>query len=86
MEYLRGLMVELGFDLKQYLRVIANSQTYQRETVKGDLPEGQAFHFQGSILRRMTAEQIWDSLLTLVVPDLERPENVKFRRDHNIQN
>jgi hypothetical protein len=71
MEYLRGLMVEVGFDLKQYVRAIANSQTYQRETVKGDLPEGQPFHFQGPILRRMTAEQIWDSLLTLVVPDLD---------------
>ena len=71
MEYLRGLMVDLNFDLKQYLRVIANSQTYQRETVKGDLPEGQAFHFQGPLLRRMTGEQIWDSLLTLVVADLD---------------
>jgi len=71
MDYLRGLMVEVGFDLKQYLRAIVNSQTYQRETVKGDLPEGQPFHFQGPLLRRMTAEQIWDSLLTLVVPDLD---------------
>jgi len=71
MDYLRGLMVEVGFDLKQYLRAIANSQAYQRETVKGDLPEGQAFHFQGPLLRRMTAEQIWDSLLTLVVADLD---------------
>jgi hypothetical protein len=71
MEYLRGLMVEVGFDLKQYLRTIANSRTYQRETVKGDLPEGQPFHFQGPLLRRMTAEQVWDSLLTLVVHDLD---------------
>jgi len=71
MDYLRGLMVEVGFDLKQYVRAVVNSRTYQRETVKGDLPEGEPFHFQGPLLRRMTAEQTWDSLLTLVVPDLD---------------
>src|SRR6185295_12167705 len=71
MDFLRATMVDLNFDLKQYLRTICNTRAYQRETVRGDLPEGAAFHFQGPLMRRMTAEQIWDSLLTLVVPNLD---------------
>jgi hypothetical protein len=71
MEYLRSLMIDLGFDLKQYLRTICSTRAYQREAVRGDLAEGEPFHFQGPLLRRMTAEQVWDSLLTLVVPDLD---------------
>ena len=71
MDYLRSLMVDVGFDLKQYLRTICNTRAYQREAVHGDLAEGEPFHFQGPLLRRMTAEQIWDSLLTLVVPKLD---------------
>jgi hypothetical protein len=71
MDYLRSLMVDVGFDLKQYLRTVCNTRAYQREAVRGDLAEGEPFHFQGPLLRRMTAEQIWDSLLTLVVPGLD---------------
>jgi hypothetical protein len=71
MEALRSLMVDVGFDLKQYLRTVCNTRAYQREAVRGDLPEGEPFHFQGPLLRRMSAEQMWDSLLTLVVPGLD---------------
>lgn len=71
MEVLRSLMVDVGFDLKQYLRTICNTRAYQRDAVRGDLPEGEPFHFQGPLLRRMSAEQMWDSLLTLVVPQLD---------------
>jgi len=71
MDYLRNLMVDVGFDLKQYLRTVCNTRAYQREAVRGDLAEGEPFHFQGPLLRRMSAEQIWDSLLTLVVPGLD---------------
>jgi len=89
MECLRGLMVEVGFDLKQYLRTVCSTRAYQREAVRGDLPEGEPFHFQGPLLRRMSAEQIWDSLLTLVVPGLDEtlegagsPEAEKVYREY----
>ncbi|MBI3856600.1 MAG: DUF1549 domain-containing protein [Planctomycetes bacterium] len=71
MEGLRNLMVEVGFDLKQYLRTVCSTRAYQRSAVLGDLAEGEPFHFQGPLLRRMSAEQIWDSLLTLVVANLD---------------
>jgi hypothetical protein len=36
-----------------------------------NLPPDEAYHFPGPVLRRMTAEQVWDSLLTLT---LEKPQ------------
>jgi hypothetical protein len=71
MEHLRATMVGMGFDLRQYLRVLANSKTYQREACRKDVSDEAPFRFPGPVLRRMSAEQLWDSMLTLVVPDLD---------------
>jgi hypothetical protein len=35
---------------------------------------GVTYHFQGPVLRRMTAEQVWDSFLTLAVDPIEYRE------------
>jgi len=66
---LHQLMVGTGFDMKRYLRVLYNTRAYQREAHGEDLIAGEPYHFQGPLLRRMTAEQIWDSINTLVVDD-----------------
>ncbi len=53
------------FDLREFHRVIFNSQTYQRAaSLTPDLEKG-PYLFPGPILRRMTAEQAWDSILTV---------------------
>ncbi len=71
MDYLSDLMVAYDFDLKQYLRTLLNTRTYQ-SAVSDFTPEpDEPYYFQGPILRRMTAEQMWDSLLTLAVVDLD---------------
>lgn len=69
MTYLTQLMVRQKFDMKQYLRVVLNTKTYQRQASHTELAPGVAYHFPGPALRRMTAEQVWDSLLTLIMPD-----------------
>ncbi len=71
MNYLTELMIDYDFDMKQYLRTLFNTRTYQ-SLVPVDTPEpDETYYFQGPILRRMTAEQLWDSLLTLAVIDLD---------------
>jgi len=71
MEYLESIMVESGYDMKRYLRVVFNTRTYQSE-VSAESPQSEEkYQFQGPILRRMTAEQLWDSILTLAVIDLD---------------
>jgi hypothetical protein len=41
------------------------TKVYQREASREELQPGQDYHFPGPILRRMTAEQPWDSFVTL---------------------
>ena len=71
MAYLEEVMINSDYDLKAYLRTLFNTRTYQ-SAVSFDSPEpGEVYHFQGPVLRRMTAEQMWDSILTLAVIDLD---------------
>ncbi len=65
MQLLESEMVRLNFDMKEFLRILVNTQAYQREAYHGDLLQGQPYHFPGPVLRRMTAEQAWDSFVTL---------------------
>ena len=72
MDYLEKQLVSLGYDMKQFLRAIYNTDAYQRESYTGELMVVDNFPFQGPVLNRLSAEQIWDSLVTLALPD---PDN-----------
>jgi hypothetical protein len=65
---LTQLMVDLKFDLREFQRVVFNTKTYQAEAnptpAIGGIGE---YHFAGPVLRRMTAEQAWDSILILAL-------------------
>ncbi len=67
LHHLANEMVRLKFDLKQFMRVLCNTQTYQREATSHELADNTPYLFPGPILRRMTSEQAWDSCATLVV-------------------
>ncbi|QDV49736.1 DUF1549 domain-containing protein [Gimesia fumaroli] len=69
MKYLESEMKRLNFDMKEYLRILYNTKTYQREASTTDVSLSEQYHFPGPVLRRMTAEQAWDSFLTLAVVD-----------------
>lgn len=71
MAQLEKLMKDLDFDLRQFERVLAHTQLFQRESPAADPTPGQPVTFRGPTLRRMTAEQMWDSLLTLVFDDVD---------------
>ncbi len=76
MDTLTAELTGNGFDLKQLMRAILYSQTYQQQAQEYDASSGQPYLFPGPTIRRMTAEQIWDSMLTLAVRNplpFERP-------------
>jgi hypothetical protein len=66
------------FDLREFQRVLFNSQTYQRAaSASPDLEKG-PYLFPGPLVRRMTAEQVWDSLVVVSVgPEVD---NLVLRR------
>ncbi len=72
MKFLVDQMVNSGFDVKQYLRVLYNSKTYQREVSTEELSADKTYYFPGPVLRRMTSEQLWDSLLTMTIPYVDQ--------------
>ena len=76
MAYLSELIVDLDFDIRAYLKVLYNTRTYQRMANREEWDSSEPYYFAGPLLRRMRAEELWDSFAGLVVPDLdERPGN-----------
>lgn len=67
MDHLTQEMVRLKFDMKEYLRIVLNTKAWQRECSTAELEPDKPYHFAGPVLRRMTAEQAWDSFVTLAV-------------------
>lgn len=72
LKFLAQIMRDVDFDLREFQRVVLNTKTYQQQ-VSVTPPEGEAFRFPGPLLRRMTAEQIWDSVVLLQRgPEIDR--------------
>jgi len=84
MRQLEKLMVSVDFDLRQFLRVLFNTNTFQREAMSDDVPSDEKFYFQGPLLRRMTGEQMWDSLLTFSMSDVDATIQDPARRAESV--
>lgn len=67
LDLLSQTLVQNDFDLRELQRIIFNTRAWQREASFEDIDLSQPYYFPGPILRRMTSEQIWDSLLTVAV-------------------
>ncbi|MCP5558261.1 MAG: DUF1549 domain-containing protein [Verrucomicrobiaceae bacterium] len=78
LHHLASEMKRLNFDLRAFLRLLANTETYQREAVTAEINPGEPYYFPGPILRRMTAEQAWDSCVTLAIG--EKVDQFKLKR------
>jgi hypothetical protein len=71
-------MVRVKFDLRAFMRLLCNTQAYQREAITQQITMGEPYYFPGPVLRRMTAEQAWDSCVTLAIGD--KVDNYKLQR------
>ena len=78
MDYLTEQMVAMEFDLKQFLRAVYNSKTYQRAACVSDDEEVTEYTFRGPLLRRLSGEQLWDSLMTLAVDGVDERAGSNF--------
>ena len=71
LQVLEQTMKKVDYDLKKFLSILYNTQAFQRKGYYSDLVTGEPFYYQGPVAQRMTAEQIWDNIATLIVPDLD---------------
>ncbi|MCA8943841.1 MAG: DUF1549 domain-containing protein [Planctomycetes bacterium] len=85
MTLLEDLMREVGYDLREFERVLVHTKTFRRAVPTSQPASDEVYLFPGPLLRRMTAEQIWDSMLTFVVHDVDStigqndPAEIVFR-------
>jgi len=76
--YLEGLMRASDYDLKHVLRVLANTQFYGRRSVALEYDLLNPELLPGPLMRRMTAEQIWDSMILLIDTEMDSKINLTF--------
>jgi hypothetical protein len=71
MNTLAKIMVDVNYDTKQFLYVLYNTTLFQRELYDGPYTNTDKFVFIGPVKQRLTAEQLWDSVISiaLVKPD-----------------
>ena len=67
-KHMEKLVVDMNYDMKAVLRVLYNSKAYQAQATRQEYAPGNVYHFTGPLLRRMSAEQMWDSFVTLINP------------------
>lgn len=71
LEYITKLMRDVNYDTRAYMDVLYNTRTYQSAVSNGEMVMGMPYHFPGPVFRRMTAEQIWDSIVALALPEAD---------------
>ena len=74
---LEQLMRELRYDQRAFLAIVARTRAYQAVAQKADPEPGVPSLFAGPFLRRLTAEQAWDSLVALANPEPDAPDRVR---------
>lgn len=65
--YLSALMKEYDYDLKSFQTTLALTSAFRAETLSGDYLNGDPKNLMGRRLNRMSAEQLWDSMLAFTV-------------------
>ena len=83
MKYLEKIMVSVNYDLREYKRVLVNTRLFERESVKEDYKSLEEHSFAGPLLRRMSGEQIWDSLVTLVYNEIDNSTRRYLYNQHD---
>jgi hypothetical protein len=79
--HLVKLMVSLGYDMRAFVAIVANTRAYQSAVQSEEFSRGGRWHFQGPVLRRMTAEQVWDSMVTLTNPEPDMRDRKREQRE-----
>ncbi len=80
--HLASYMKQAKYDLREFQRILFNTAAYQRQA--SEAPEDpKLYRFPGPTLRRMSAEQAWDSIVTLTSGD--EADHILLRRGDDLQ-
>jgi len=68
---LENAMQQCDYDLRQFSRILYHTQLFQRACMKEEPAPGEPILFQGMVLRRMSAEQLFDSFVMLRAGEID---------------
>lgn len=69
-----------GYNIRETLRILYHTDLYQQSISTNEVPAGSIHAFQGPVLRRLSAEELHDSYLTLEKGNVDNNENNKLRQ------
>jgi hypothetical protein len=73
LDYLAVRFAEDGYDLRKFIRFVMTSQAYQSRTVILQSEPGEDYVYAGPIAKRMTAEQLIDSIWQITGTNPSKP-------------
>jgi hypothetical protein len=65
LKFIEREMRRVNFDLREFMRILYNTRAYQSIATADEPDLTKAYYFSGPVLRRMRAEQAWDSMMVL---------------------
>lgn len=84
LEALASTMKIVDYRQREFLRVLYHTQLFQSEMQAAPEGEAEDFAFTAPVLRRMSAEQLHDSLLTLAYGNVDDDVTTDFARRWNV--
>ena len=82
-KFLERMMISVDYDLREFQRVLVSTDLFSRKSIKEDYKDIKEFNFSGPPLRRMSGEQIWDSLVSLVYNNIDEKEREYQHNKYN---
>ena len=78
LQYLAKTIQWLDYDLKAFLRILYSTKFYQRKSIDALLDQTAQGYLIGPSFQRMSAEQIWDSLVSILRDDVDQLQDTGF--------
>lgn len=74
-EHLSRELVRQNYDIKKFLSILYQSRAFSAEAFSGNIKD---YKFDRPLVQRLSAEQIWDSVVTLYSENPDAPPNLKL--------
>lgn len=78
--YLEAVMKDVGYDLRKFQEILYKTKMYQRAVSTQDWVGEEPYLFPGPLLKQMTAEQLWDSFVTLMAPNIDLRQSKEYQQ------
>ncbi|MBK1853998.1 DUF1549 domain-containing protein [Verrucomicrobiaceae bacterium 5K15] len=75
LDYLCEVMKATDYDVQQFMRVLYHTRLFESAVASEQVKMGGSYDFRGPILRRMSAEEIHDSMLVLEFGNKDSSQN-----------